>query len=159
MVYHAGAKIGVVNHALHSVIKSARFAASTRPPQNAHASVRHFGNAGHRNHRIVLFDLDAVGTETLTEFAILRALEATIESDGTVKLAEQISLSGPSRALVTILDPVEGQANRMAIDRDAVLLAESALTEAWSGEEEDKAWEGLRDLPDLGKDQAHLPAM
>jgi hypothetical protein len=77
---------------------------------------------------------------------MLRTLEATIESDGTVKLVEQISLSRPSRALVTILDPVEGV-------NEAALLAESALAEAWSGPEEDKAWEHLNKLPDLGKDK------
>ncbi len=76
---------------------------------------------------------------------MLRTLEATIGSDGTVRLAERILLTRPSRALVTILDPIDDS-------NETLLLAESALAEAWSGPEEDKAWEHLNELPDLGKD-------
>jgi len=76
---------------------------------------------------------------------MLRTIEATIGSDGIVKLDEQIVLSRPSRALVTILDPIDDS-------NEAALLAESALAEAWVGTDEDKAWEHLNDLPDIGKE-------
>ncbi|HLL47260.1 MAG TPA: hypothetical protein VK399_11160 [Longimicrobiaceae bacterium] len=35
---------------------------------------------------------------------MLRTIEAVIESDGTVRLLEPVSLGGVQRALVTILD-------------------------------------------------------
>jgi hypothetical protein len=75
---------------------------------------------------------------------MMRTLEATIESDGTVRLIEPVTLNGPGRALVTILEPIDGL-------NDAALLAESALMEAWTGPAEDEAWKDLDLLPDLGK--------
>ncbi len=77
---------------------------------------------------------------------MLRTIEATIGSDGIVKLDEQIVLSRPSRALVTILDPIDSS-------NESALLAESALAEAWIGADEDTAWEHLKDLPDIEKEQ------
>jgi hypothetical protein len=73
---------------------------------------------------------------------MLRTVEATIESDGTVKLDEQLTLPRSSRALVTILEPIEAA-------NEAFILAESSLVEGWSGPDEDKAWEHLNDLPDI----------
>ena len=79
---------------------------------------------------------------------MLRTLEATIDRDGTVRLAEPITLVGPSRALVTILpasfDPAANE---------AFIMAESALAEGWSGPAEDEAWKGLADWPAIDDEE------
>ena len=77
---------------------------------------------------------------------MLRTIEATIDKNGKVKLAESIKLGGRKRALVTILD--EDLPEREGIN-DAALLAESALAKDWLSPEEDQAWKHLADLPNL----------
>ncbi len=59
---------------------------------------------------------------------MLRTVEATINKNGKVKLAETIELRGKRRALVTILDEdlLEG-----AVLNEPALLAESALAKEW----------------------------
>jgi hypothetical protein len=76
---------------------------------------------------------------------MLRTVEATIDKNGKVKLAEAVSLKGAKRALVTILDERFSD----ELPNEAALLAESALAEDWLNEEEDEAWKHLADLPDL----------
>ena len=81
---------------------------------------------------------------------MLRTVEATIDRDGTVRLAEPVVLAWSTRALVTILDAtatVDG-------GNEAAVLAESSLSEAWSGEAEDRAWAHLADLPEIGEGDA-----
>ena len=68
---------------------------------------------------------------------MLRTVEATIDRNGKVKLAEPVRLDGTKRALVTILDDQRP-------DNEAAMLAESALAEAWTGPEEDEAWKHLQ---------------
>ena len=79
---------------------------------------------------------------------MLRTLEATIDRDGTVRLTEPVALSGPGRALVTILSTTADP-----IDNEAAILAESALAEGWSGPIEDQAWKGLADWPAIEEDE------
>ena len=77
---------------------------------------------------------------------MLRTIEATIEGNGKVKLAEAVKLRGRKRALVTILDedwPEDESPN------EAALLSEAALAKDWLGAEADRAWEHLAGLPDL----------
>lgn len=69
---------------------------------------------------------------------MLRTLEALIEADGQVRLLEEVTLSGPRRALVTVLDePADERADVTA------LLSEAALSD-WNREEEDAAWAHLQ---------------
>jgi len=66
---------------------------------------------------------------------MLRTIEAVIEPDGQVRLLEPISVSGPRRALVTVLnEPAEL----------TTLLSEPALATDWNRPEEDAAWEHLQ---------------
>jgi hypothetical protein len=76
---------------------------------------------------------------------MLRTLEATIDKNGKVKLAESIRLRGKKRALVTILDEDFSE----ELPNEAALLSESALAREWLSPEEDAAWKHLSDLPDL----------
>ena len=64
-------------------------------------------------------------------------VEATIDEQGIVLLQEAIALSGPHRALVTILEE-EPHANATA------LLSEEALAEHWERPEEESAWSHLQ---------------
>ena len=77
---------------------------------------------------------------------MLRTVEATIDKNGKVKLAEPVALRGKTRALVTILDD---DGTDTGDGNDAALLAESALAKDWLGADEDRAWQHLNDLPDL----------
>src|SRR2546423_972873 len=77
---------------------------------------------------------------------MLRTLEATIDKNGKVKLAESVRLRGKKRALVTILDEAWDE-----LPNEAALLSEAALAREWLKPEEDDAWRHLADLPDLDK--------
>jgi hypothetical protein len=68
-----------------------------------------------------------------------RYIEAIIDADGHVRLLEEVHLSGPRRAVVTILEDtaVDG------VDETA-LLSERALALDWDLPEEDAAWAHLR---------------
>lgn len=68
---------------------------------------------------------------------MIRTVEATIDERGTVLLQEAVTLTGPHRALVTILDE-EPHPNATA------LLSEAALAEDWNRPEEDAAWSHLQ---------------
>ncbi len=68
---------------------------------------------------------------------MIRTIEATIDEKGVVLLQEVVALSGPRRALVTILEE-EPQANVTA------LLSEAALAEDWDRPEEEAAWSHLQ---------------
>jgi hypothetical protein len=78
---------------------------------------------------------------------MLRTVEATIDQNGKVELAESVKLDGKRRALVTILD----EWTDAETPHDTALLAESALAKEWLDEDEDKAWRHLAELPDLDK--------
>ena len=73
-----------------------------------------------------------------------RTYEAMIDETGTVRLLERISLPGPRRALVTVLDE-EVEPTAM----DSALLSEAALAVDWNKPEEDQAWSHLAQLPSL----------
>lgn len=72
---------------------------------------------------------------------MLRTVEAVIEAGGHVRLLEEVDVSGPRRALVTILDESADEPNLTA------LLSEAALAEDWNREEEDAAWQHLQSEP------------
>ncbi|HEU0079653.1 MAG TPA: hypothetical protein VFQ76_18490 [Longimicrobiaceae bacterium] len=70
---------------------------------------------------------------------MLRTFEAVIESDGSVRLLEPLSLPGARRALVTVLDEPGDEADVNV----TALLSEPALAD-WNREEEDAAWAHLQ---------------
>ena len=67
----------------------------------------------------------------------MRTIEAVIETNGEVRLAEPVHLPSPRRALVTILEEAPSV-------NDAALLSEAALAEDWNRPEEDAAWAHLQ---------------
>lgn len=67
---------------------------------------------------------------------MLKSVEATIETDGQVRLREPLCLPYPCRAIVTILDEADS--------REAALLSEQALAQDWARPEEDEAWSHLQ---------------
>lgn len=69
---------------------------------------------------------------------MIQTVEAVVEADGRVRLLGDITLDGPRRALLTVLDePPSGPG-------EVTLLSEAALAEDWSRPEEDAAWSYLQ---------------
>jgi hypothetical protein len=69
---------------------------------------------------------------------MIQTVEAVVDADGHVLLLGKVHVTGPRRALMTVLEepaPVPGQ---------PALLAEAALAEDWSRPEEDAAWSHLQ---------------
>jgi hypothetical protein len=71
-----------------------------------------------------------------------RSIEATIDADGHIRLKEDVHLSGPRRAIVTILDDAA-----FADADETALLSERALAVDWDRSEEDAAWSHLQREP------------
>lgn len=71
---------------------------------------------------------------------MLRTVEAVIDVQGQVHLLEPISLTGPRRALVTILDEEPDTSIH-----ETALLSEAVLAQDWNRPEEDAAWSQLYD--------------
>jgi len=69
---------------------------------------------------------------------MIQTVEAVVDADGRVRLLEAVILSGPRRALVTVLD------ESAAVPGEAALLAEAALAVDWNRPEEDAAWSHLQ---------------
>jgi len=70
---------------------------------------------------------------------MIRTVEAVIDPQGNVRLLEDVRLSGPRRALVTILEDAP-----RADAEETALLSEEALAADWSRPEEDAAWSHLQ---------------
>jgi hypothetical protein len=71
---------------------------------------------------------------------MLQTVEAIIDNNGKVHLLENIQISKPRRALVTILDE-EAVDEKLNI---TALLSEEALAVDWNRPEEDEAWAHLQ---------------
>jgi hypothetical protein len=69
---------------------------------------------------------------------MIHTLEAIIDENGRVHLAEPVTLKGRHRALVTVLD--EPPADTL----ETALLSEPALGEDWLRPEDDAAWAHLQ---------------
>ena len=67
----------------------------------------------------------------------MKTVEAIIEPNGEIRLTEPVHVSGPRRALVTILDEVP-------LAHETALLSEASLAEDWNRPEEDAAWAHLQ---------------
>jgi hypothetical protein len=71
---------------------------------------------------------------------MMQTVQAVIDKDGKVLLLENVQISKPRRALVTILDE-EGFDEIPNIN---TLLSEKALAIDWNRPEEDEAWAHLQ---------------
>lgn len=71
----------------------------------------------------------------------MRTVEATIDEQGTVHLAEPVKVPAVRRALVTILDE-----DPAVHHNETALLSEAVLAEDWSRPEEDAAWAHLQSV-------------
>jgi hypothetical protein len=67
----------------------------------------------------------------------MKTVEAIIETNGEVHLAEPIHVVTPRRALVTILEEAPAV-------NDTARLSEAALAGDWNRAEEDAAWAHLQ---------------
>jgi hypothetical protein len=72
------------------------------------------------------------------EPTMIRTIEAVVDTQGKVELAEPIRLAAPRRALVTIFEDEAALPGH-----EAALLSETAL-EDWNRPEEDAAWSHLQ---------------
>jgi hypothetical protein len=68
----------------------------------------------------------------------LRAIPATVETDGTVKLSQSLHLNHPAQAVVTVMIDSEGS--------DLAQVSETALGKDWNRSEEDEAWSALQEV-------------
>lgn len=73
---------------------------------------------------------------------MIQTVEAIIEPNGKVLLLESVQISGPRRALVTVLD--DEPAARIS---ETAILSEPSLAEDWNKPEEDDAWSHLQPVP------------
>jgi hypothetical protein len=69
----------------------------------------------------------------------MRTVEGVIREDGTVRLLEDVPVTGTKRALVIILDEQPA-----IFPHETALLSEAALAEDWNRPEEDAAWAHLQ---------------
>ncbi|MEM1116281.1 MAG: hypothetical protein AAF845_11715 [Bacteroidota bacterium] len=73
---------------------------------------------------------------------MLRTVEAVVESDGSLRLLENVDLRVGDRALVTLLGEDDARAENAA--SETALLSEASLAEDWNRDEEDDAWAHLQ---------------
>jgi hypothetical protein len=69
---------------------------------------------------------------------MIQTVEAVVDDAGRVRLLGEVHVTGPRRALVTVLD------EPAAVPGEAALLAEAALAVDWNRPEEDAAWSHLQ---------------
>lgn len=70
---------------------------------------------------------------------VVQTVEGMIDRDGVVRLLEPVFITGPRRALVTILpESLEHTTH------ETTLLSEAALAADWNRAEEDAAWAYLQ---------------
>jgi len=69
---------------------------------------------------------------------MIQTVEAVVDSAGRVRLLGEIHVTGPRRALVTVLE------EPAAVPGETALLAEAALAADWLRPEEDAAWSHLQ---------------
>ena len=68
---------------------------------------------------------------------MIHTVEATVDENGNVHLAEPLRIKGVHRALVTVLEepPIDAF--------ETTLLSESSLSTDWARPEEEEAWSHL----------------
>ena len=70
---------------------------------------------------------------------MIQTVEAVVDSEGRVRLLEDVRVTGSQRALVTVLDEVA------EVPGETALLSEAALSD-WLRSEEDAAWSHLQSV-------------
>jgi len=65
---------------------------------------------------------------------MIQTVEAVVDAAGRVRLLGEFHITGPRRALVTVLE------ESAFVPGEPALLAEAALAADWSRPEEDAAW-------------------
>jgi hypothetical protein len=68
---------------------------------------------------------------------MIQTVEAIVDASGQVRLLGEVRVTGPRRALVTVLE------EPAVVPGETALLSEAALAEDWSRPEEDAAWSHL----------------
>lgn len=68
---------------------------------------------------------------------MIQTVEAVVDSEGRVRLLEDVQVTGSQRALLTVLDEAA------VIPGEPALLSEAALSD-WLRPEEDAAWSYLQ---------------
>jgi hypothetical protein len=69
---------------------------------------------------------------------MIQTVEGVVSADGTVRLLEEVPITEPRRALITILDEQPA-----AIPDETACMSEPALSD-WNRPEEDAAWAYLQ---------------
>ena len=69
---------------------------------------------------------------------MIQTVEAVVDTEGRVRLLGPVTVSGPRRALVTVLD------EPAIVPGETALLTEAALAADWNRPEEDAAWSHLQ---------------
>jgi hypothetical protein len=69
---------------------------------------------------------------------MIQTVEAVVDQAGQVRLLGEVSVAGPRRALVMVLD------EPAAMSGEAALLADAAIAVDWCRPEEDAAWAHLQ---------------
>lgn len=69
---------------------------------------------------------------------MIQTVEAVVDTGGRIRLLGDIFITGPRRALVTVLE------EPAVVPGDAALLAEAALAVDWNRPKEDAAWSHLQ---------------
>ena len=69
---------------------------------------------------------------------MIQTIEAVVDTAGRVHLLGEVHISGPRRALLTVLE------EPAAVPGETALLAEAALAVDWFRPEEDAAWSHLQ---------------
>lgn len=69
---------------------------------------------------------------------MIQTVEAVVDADGRVRLLGPLTVPGPRRALVTVLE------EPAAVPGETALLSEAALAVDWDRPEEDAAWSHLQ---------------
>jgi len=69
---------------------------------------------------------------------MIQTVEAIVDASGRVRLLGEVRVTGPRRALVTVLE------EPAVVPGETALLSEAALAEDWSRPEEDASWSHLQ---------------
>lgn len=70
----------------------------------------------------------------------LQSIEATVQTDGSVRLKRRLHLKKPAKAVLTVLV----ESGRPSIDLSSAKLSQASLAKDWLRAEEDAAWAHLQ---------------
>jgi hypothetical protein len=70
----------------------------------------------------------------------LQSIEATVQTDGSVRLKRRLHLKKPAKAVLTVLV----ESGQPSIDLSSAKLSQASLAKDWLRAEEDAAWAHLQ---------------